>query len=240
METQHKISLDTSDSAIDLIKSEVDIIELQSKIDQAIQESSQIAIFTNESVEEASHYIKNFTRLQKNIDTVRKSYTEPLDQQKKDIMNFFKSLISKFEPEMHRLEDETKAWLKRQKEIAEAKAREERRLAEEKAIADAIEKENRMKQEAEANGENPEDVKVEVAIIPETIVRQPKLSDINSNGISTMKVSKWEIEDETLIPRKYLMVNSALITQVRKAAGAEASSTIPGVRFFFEDTLVRR
>ncbi len=83
--------------------------------------------------------------------------------------------------------------------------------------------------------------KVEVAIVPETVVEPPKLSQKNTSGVGTMKVAKWRVIDESLIPKKYWVLNESMITAERKAAGAEnCVSTIPGIEFYFEETLQKR
>jgi len=210
------------------------IIEFIAKIETAIKESSEITVFTQSSVDDAAHFIKNFSTLEKKIETLRKETVEPYNQEVKSINQYFKSLIARFEPEKNRLETETKNWLRRQREIAEQKAREERRIAEEKAIQEAIVKEQKMR---EAGIEKPI---VEVAIIPETVVRETKLSDSNSSGIGTMRIAKWEIIDFNLIPREFLIVDEKKVNALRKSMGVDAESTIQGIRFFYEETLVRR
>jgi len=218
---------------------DIQVIELNLLIETAVSESKKIVVLTLESVNESSAYIKQFSKLEKRIDEVRKSYTEPLDRRKKEIMESFDKLKVIFSAEKLRLEADTKKWLIRQRENAEKKAQIERKQAEEKALLEAIEKESRLKAEAVQRGKDPDMITVEPAIIPETIIEAPKLSTFNSSGIGTMKVSQWRITNINQVPRGYMMLNESLVTSYRKSRGVDAMSDIPGIEFYFTETLRR-
>lgn len=61
-----------------------------------------------------------------------------------------------------------------------------------------------------------------------------------------MKVAKWKVVDESLVPMTILVdgkeseplwvLNEGAITRIRKAAGMEATSSIPGIEFYFDET----
>lgn len=216
--------------------------ELRENIAKGLSQSREIAlVMTSMDVETASHFVKNYSKIKNAVEKLRKETVEPLNGQVKEINGHFKVFISEVVEEEERLSRLLLDFNRKQQEIARQKAIEERRAAEEKAIAEAIEKEKRLKAEAEAKGESPDAVKVEVAIVAETIAEAPKLSQKNSQGISTMKVAKWRVVDFSKIPDEFKTTDDAKITAARKAAGAEcAASTIPGIEFYFEETLIRR
>lgn len=217
------------------------LVELQGKIETALVEARQINVYDQETLASASQFVKGFASIDKRLEEIRKVTVAPLNQEVKDINQFFKDLVFSFSSEQKRLEQQILTYNKMLQEEAEAEAREERKRREEIAMRDAIEKEAKLKAEAAAKGEDPNKVQVEVAIIPEVIEQAPTIKEMNSSGIGTMKVGKWEVVDRDLIPREYFLLDEKKINQIRKAAGAtNCVSTIPGIRFFFEDTLVKR
>jgi hypothetical protein len=80
--------------------------------------------------------------------------------------------------------------------------------------------------------------RVEVAVIPETIIEKKKLSTVNTSGVGTRRVAKWEVTDPKLIPAEYWILDETKINAIRRAAGVDCEkSSIPGVRFYFEETI---
>lgn len=61
-----------------------------------------------------------------------------------------------------------------------------------------------------------------------------------------MKVAKWKVVDESKVPMTIFVdgkeseplwvLNEGAITRIRKAAGMEATSSIPGIEFYFDET----
>jgi hypothetical protein len=55
------------------------------------------------------------------------------------------------------------------------------------------------------------------------------------DGVSAREIMKFEIVNEALIPRQYLMVNEKAIGAYGRAA--KAAARIPGVRFYAEESV---
>lgn len=61
-----------------------------------------------------------------------------------------------------------------------------------------------------------------------------------------MKVAKWKVVNESLVPMTIMVdgkeseplwvLNEGAITRIRKAAGMEATSNIPGIEFYIDET----
>ena len=61
-----------------------------------------------------------------------------------------------------------------------------------------------------------------------------------------MKVAKWKVVDEALVPMTIMVggreseplwvLNEGAITRMRKAAGMDATSHIPGIEFYVDET----
>ncbi len=217
------------------------VIQVKEKIAEAILESKEVEIVqTNLDLQTATNLSKGFSQVIKKSEQLREETKKPYLQGGKDVDTFFKKLVFDAVPEMNRLDKMILAWNRKQQKIAEEKAAEERRIAEEKAIQEAIEKEELLKKNAVANGQNPDAVKVEVAIIPEVVAEEKKLSTANTSGVGTMRHPKWELIDINLVPREYLTTDDSKITAHRKASGVTAKSDIPGIRFYFEEGLQKR
>lgn len=198
--------------------------ELKDSVSTAITESQEIEVVISDmDVESASHYVKNFNTIRKRAEELRKTEVAPLNEEVKHINNIFKDLISPVEAEESRLKTLLLAYSKRKAEIERQKVQEERKRREEEALNQAI-----------AEGRN------EVPVIPEVITAKLTLSGRNSSGVGTMRVPKWEVVDFSRVPDEYKIINEKLLNSIRKVAGTEAVSNIPGIRFYFEETIVSR
>ena len=61
-----------------------------------------------------------------------------------------------------------------------------------------------------------------------------------------MKVAKWKVVNESLVPMTIIVdgkeseplwvLNEGAITRIRKAAGMDAASSIPGIEFYVDET----
>jgi hypothetical protein len=213
------------------------ILELKEKISQAVEEAKEITVLTTSSVETAAHYIKNFSSMERVLESLRKEAKNPLIEKGKEIDAYFKKLQFSFCEEKARLEKEVLDWQNKQKALARQKAEEERKRLEDEAIAAAIKKEAELKAAAIKKGEDPAHIKVEVAIVPETVMEAPKLSQKNSSGLTSARRKSIEIIDPALIPREYLMPDEAKIKAERMKYDFEAKSTIPGVKFTYTESL---
>ena len=213
------------------------VIVLKDKIETAIKEAKDIIIFTDSSVEKASQFIKGFKNLDKKIEDLRKAEKEPFLLKGKEIDSFFKELQQMFEKEAKRLETEILSWQNKQREEARRIAEEERIRLENEAIAEALIKEGELKKLAVDKGEDPTKVKVEIAIVPETVQEEIKLSSHNSSGLSSARYKRFEIVNIELVPREYLCVDEAKVKAERSKYDFTDKSTIPGIKFTFSEGL---
>jgi hypothetical protein len=205
------------------------------RVKEAVEESKKIVLVDESLVQECSHYTANFKKMRSDIEELRESVTKPILEQKRQVDGVFKLISSPIEEETLRLQGLLTAHMRKLKEDAERKAREERQRLEEEALKQAIEKEAKLKQRAELLGANLEEVKVEVAIVPEVVVEKPKLSSQNTYGIRTVRTKKWRITDFNLIPRQLLTVDEKKMNNYRNSEAFEAKSDVPGIEFYYEE-----
>ena len=183
----------------------------------------------------SGEFLKKIKSYSKYIDDERKSITKPLDEIKKRVMIFFK------EP----LDDLNSAENIFKKAILDYKAEKERKQieAEKKAVEIAIKKEDSIKaklderaKKAEKNGNELMASQLreqkEAVYIPSFLKTQ---SDITIKGISTKKMWRYRIIDETLIPRNYMEVNEKMIYKMLQAT--QGLVPIPGVEFYQDEVV---
>ncbi len=204
-----------------VLENDPNYLELLENIDKALEESSMIVVVTESDVAAAANFISNFKKIEKRIESYRKELVQPLMEKKADIDAFFKEIPSKFADELNRLNKEVLDFKIKLQEEARKKAVEERKRLEEEALQNAI-KEGRD----------------EPAIIPEVIPQTKKISEMNTLRVTTRRTKTIRVIDEKLIPREYLIPDEKKIRAERMKYDFEAKSTIPGVEFTFDESVV--
>lgn len=198
----------------------------------------------------------------KALDEKRKSITKPIDEAKTAVMDMFrqplailteaegviKRALLTYDQEQEALrkaeEDRLREIARKEREALEAKAKEAERAAAEKAAAL-----KKQAEEAAAAGNVAEAAKLEAkaetvtakaedrasaltmqahAIAAPTVVREvPKVA-----GLSKQTVWHARVEDASLVPREYLVVNEKLLDGVAKST--KGAIKVPGVTFYAE------
>jgi len=159
-----------------------------------------------------------------------------------EVMRVMKSFIDPLQTAKKLISDRAYTWQKVEEERKRKEAEEARRLAEEKAakkrkaeedariaLAERIAKEG-MQEQAEEILEAPVVVEVEEVAPP-----APK---VTVQGASVRENWNFEIVDESLIPREYMMPDTVKIRRVVKAMKKETK--IAGVRVFDAGTVAFR
>lgn len=175
---------------------------------------------------QAGETIKKVKGWKKLLEDQRMSLTRPLDESKKRIIQLFSQPIlvlenikktidqAMFQYE-HKKEMERKAEEARLEEIAKREADRLAKRAEKAEEKGQEEKAEELKQQAETMQN----------IAP---VVAPTIEKVT--GLSRKTIWKYEIVDEKLIPREYLMPNQILLGQVARAT--KGTLQISGIRFY--------
>jgi len=199
-----------------------------------------IDVKSSEGAEKAGFFLTKVKGAQKDLEALRKAQTKPLDDRKKAVMDAFREPEKQLlEIEAH-LKNQLLRWsdylrieqAKKQAELeAKAKAQQEAARAMLKAEAQKkLEEDPFSFDEVEAIEQEAETLCVPTVILPErkTI---PFNSSIRENW-------KFEIVDETKIPRAYFIVNEKMLGELARRLKADAD--VPGVRFFCEKGIAAR
>ena len=153
--------------------------------------------------------------LKKALETLRKSYTVPLNDYLSNINETFKAITIPLTEAQALFDGKLLAWIQYKREQAEKLEEIERQKV---ALAQA---------EAEVTGEEPP------VFQP---VKQEPVSGMTRGGLGTSNTQanwQWEITDESKIPREYLMIDSSKLTKVVKTWDC----TVEGTGYTKEEVL---
>lgn len=202
-------------------------------VNQINLEVSQISINTPETYDRGTVLLKEIKSTQKKLDELRKSWTKPLDESKKGIMNFFRPMMEILSSSESSVKSKILIFRQEQQRIRaekEARLREQARKEQEKLERAAERKAQRL----EENGklEAAEEIR---ETVPE--VSMPVLENEipKAKGISTRDVWKFQIVNSDKVPDEYKMVDEKKVGAVVRAT--KGAIKIPGVKIWKEQTL---
>lgn len=174
-------------------------IEFKTQIDTEVL-SRDIIITNQDEYTHAGDVMKLCKNKIKEIDDERKQYTQPLDESKKRIMAKAKSITEPLEQYVAKISKAMGDWYLQE----EKKRQAEQKKLEEQAIAEV--------------GDNPD------VIVP--IVESVKTTKGQVSTTTGIKYNTFEIVDESLVPREYLMLDESKIKEAINKGGVKSISGI--------------
>ena len=178
---------------------------LKNTISDLIYELSVIEAEDEQSIKQIGVLFKETTAVEKEMESLRKFYVDPLNDTVKKINAIFKAELK----ELQDVIDEKKT------EIAKYHAR------------ITMEAKKRAEEEQKAlYADVPEEFPIKTEVVPQI----PKLSEI-ATGMKTVTVKTWRLVDIKLVPREYLMLNEKMVDAIRKSMAVDDKSHIPGIVF---------
>ena len=206
------------------LKSDPSVATLNTDRDALVARAAAIKIRSQDGYEEAAGWLKSIKGFLKAIEDARTRITKPINEslreinaQAKDAAAPFLESEAKIKRAMIAYSDEQDRLAREeQRKLNEAAAKEAARLQEIAARAAAKGQTTKAEQFEE---------RAQAVTAPVVQTGAPKVG-----GISVPKVWVFEITDEDLIPREYLVVDE---TRIRRIVTALKGDTkIPGVRVF--------
>jgi hypothetical protein len=219
-------------------------IEIQTEVKQQVDEAAQFAdqatslTITNQTeLDAAAETVKGVKTRFKEMDKMRKSMTQPLDDSKKKIMALFNPALDKLKETELRIkkgmDDFHRAEIERERRESE-KARIEAEKIEKKrqeALMKRAEKADEKGKESKADSlrDQAEQVYVAPAITP---------APAKAAGISVSKVWKFRVTNLDKVPREYLELNETAVNKmcsVAKSVAGEKQKVdhlIDGIEFY--------
>ena len=191
------------------------------------QYEAQLAVTDRTTAMEAADRAKECAQLIKEIDSVRKDATKPLDHMKKQIMDICRPLTEGLKKVKDNYGEKVLAWQREQakKEAAEKKRLEDEAEAHRKAALEAAETGDDVGFEHEA--QRADDAEAQQRAVDKTSTA--KTTPQSYGRISGVKTWIYEITDETAIPRQYLRVNESALKAAAKIKPNPPE--IPGIRW---------
>ena len=198
----------------DLATIETQSAEIKQSAVALVARATKFQITNQEGWEKSSEILGNIAKAKKDAETMRKSFTAPLNQSLKAINDFFKGFTNQFDSATgilkgkvrvyYEQEQEKKREANKQRLLAEAKADEERKKREEKEA-----KERKLAEEENRDPIIPEPT------IAETPVEIPKVvaPDKTTAGMTIKKIWKFKITYLNEVPREYFIIDESRIRQ---------------------------
>lgn len=206
-----------------------EVRELTVEAGQLVALAGGYAVANPEQYVQAGDALKRVKGAKDRLEKLRKSFTQPLDQAKKAIMDFFRAPSDQLDQAESRIKRAMIGYSEEQERIR----REEQRKADEKAERER-QKLARQAEEARLAGktERAETLDLRQAAVVAPIVQReaPKVA-----GTALREVWKFDITNEMDIPRGFLMVDESKIRKVVQAM--KGDTNIPGVRVYSEKQL---
>jgi hypothetical protein len=209
--------------------------ELETKISVSLVKAGELIVSDQESLSKANEFLLGIKQLRKEIEEVfgpiieaaYKAHKEALAQKKK-----FEEPLLKAE---QIVKQKIAGYLEEMERIRKQQEEERRRLEEEKK---RIEEET-LKRLAEAKEDSEMENAIKVA--EEKLAKIPEIDVVekpHTVGLSMREVWKFEIIDESVIPREFLIPDLAKIGKVVQTLKSE--TRIPGIRVYSEKVLNAR
>ena len=203
--------------------------EINRTTQSLVLDTRSFSITSTEGYEFAGRKLTEVKAQRKVLDDLRKSFTRPLDQAKKAIMDFFRTPEERLDAAENALKRAMVIWSNEQERIRraeQAKLEEQARKEREKLMARA--------EAAAAKGKDEKALELaaqaSTVVAPIAQTTAPKVT-----GISFREVWKFEVVDPAAVPREYLTVDEQ---KIRKVVGAlKGDTTIPGVRVWAEKAI---
>jgi len=199
-------------------------VVLAKKAGQFAAKAEEFKVPDAPAYQEAGNWLKQIKAKAKELDDLRKSMTKPLDDSKKAIMAFFKPPIDR----LSTAETSIKRAMVSYMQIEEKK----RAAAEEKLRREQERLLERAEAAASAGKDKAADRLEERAELMSTTVA-PTVQKVD--GIQFRKVWRFNIVNEKLVPREYLIVDEKKLGEIARTE--KEGANVPGVEFYADDVL---
>lgn len=199
-----------------------------------VARATKLKIESNQDLSKSTSILADISGSKKQIETMRKSFTQPLNESLKNINGFFKKLekpltdataiiktkILTFHQEQERIKAEEEA---KQRELAR-KAEELARKAEEE----------KNKKKAEELAKKAQEMQEKAMEIPAEVATTTQ--GVRGGATTIKKIWKFQIIDKKAIPHEYLMPDEQAIRRAIQAGLRD----LPGVKIYQEEIVATK
>ena len=203
-----------------------------------------LAVVDAESNAVAAQYLSRLKDISKQADEKRKALVRPLQDHVKFIDGLFKPTMERAEKLRRVLEEKMLNWSRAERQAREeaeraaraAEAEAARKEAERLARNAARTKDDDKRADKEAAAAALEQQAQDILAAPVAPVKAAPVVEADGTKTTIRKTWAWEITDENAIPRNFLVVDNARLTNAVRAGIRE----IPGVRVYEKEQVVTR
>jgi len=200
--------------------------EMKKETTAIVARATRFEINDATSNQKATGVLSEIARRKKKTVDARMFMTRPIDESKKNIMNFFKPFIEQYDKATAIIKGKAKDYYLAEEE----KAKE----AEKKRLIAEIKREEEIRK---AQEENREPVIDEIPAIPEVKAPEKTVRGVAGGSMTFKKHWKHEVINPELVPKEYFIIDESLIREAIRNGAREIS----GVRIYEDvDASVRR
>ena len=197
-------------------QNDTDVARLRDEATDLNKRAEALIVSDDMSMVAASDDLNKVSELKRAIETLRTSYTAPLNSHLKEVNALFKEVAAPIDAADKTVRGKVLSY---QAEVNRRKSEIERLNAEKMRLA---------QEEMRINGE----LSQPVDLMPETD-EAPRIITTTGGEVTTKQIWKWELVDIRLVPSEYLIVNEKKVgREVR-----EGARDIPGIKIYPEDIL---
>lgn len=206
-----------------LLKLDKEVTQLTGEASGLEQKANTLIVCDDVSAGEATNLLGFIATAKKKLEEKRKFFVKPLNDQVKKVNDLFKEYNAPLDNADRTLRGKVLSY---RQEVQRKQREEEERL---RKLAEKEQK--RLEKKAEKTGQP-----APPPIVIPMIEQAPKTIQADLGSATTKTVWDFQIIDESLIPREYLIVDERKIRAVVKAGIRE----IPGVRIYQTEQLAVR
>lgn len=207
--------------------------ELQAKAVVQLEAAELIEIQSNEEYEKAGEFLKQVKAVKKEITATFAPIIKKAHEAHKEAKAQEKKHLEPLDKAETIIKPRIAAWIQ---ECERKRIEKQRQLEEE---ARKRQEEEALKAAAEAETQEEAEEIVQEAIEEKPVVIAPK-QHTKIEGIHTVKVKKFRIEDVSKINPKFMIPDEKKIGQLVRSLGKDAESIVGGIKVYFEEQVRSR
>jgi hypothetical protein len=211
------------------------VVAMVTETEELVEMARRLEITNVEQYTAVGSWLKDTKAKKKRFEDERMGMTRPLDASKKRIMDWFARPIALLDEAEKSMKRAMLKYTEEERRRAEEEEARQRRIAKEEADRRAeVLRQEAEKATAEGDEEGAQRLIEKAAEVPiSTPMVRAEVPKVR--GISVSKVWKYRIVDETLIPRRFLVVDKEALGQYARAT--KGQDPVAGVEFYSEDAM---
>lgn len=219
--------------------SDLEIISTaESEVKAWVKNYSNIIISDQEGYQLAADNLKAVKNKAKELEDLRMSMTQPLDDSKKKIIDLFKPADKLLEA----VKDHIHGAMLTFRQAEDKRLAEERKKLAEQALKEeqAIKAAHAQRAQEALDAGDIETANYEITRSENTVVRPIEIGSARAVGGGTKKIGKYKVVDFKLIPDEYKTLNETLVGSIARNEKSRKQVKIPGIEFYEDETLSGR